>query len=376
MVTIFRRHNKNCPHKADRYSKRCDCKLWFQFTINGHQRKMSAKTRSWEQANKLARKKEDALDRGVFSEAVPVQQAPMTVAQAREKYLADKKVEGRTGRSALRKHINMTKRLLEWCNAHGIVFLKDITADNLKDWRNTWTFKRYGDNRPSYSWKIHWAVSKAFFKHAFTFGWIPTNEAEKLNGFKVEHEQIQPFTREEMTKILASVDGCFNPEEAHRMRSFILLMRWSGLACRDAATLERAAMDNGNRIRRRRGKTNTFVFVPIPPFVGDSLRQVENSNPKYFFWNGTSQPDTLVGEFQRKLQIVFKAAGVSGHSHQFRHTFAVENLLAGMSIEDVSRLLGHTSLAVTQKHYDAFIQARQAQLERVVTEAWAKMEAH
>ena len=34
-----------------------------------------------------------------------------------------------------------------------------------------------------------------------------------------------------------------------------------------------------------------------------------------------------------------------------RDTFAVEYLLAGMPLEEVSRLLGHASVLVTQKHY-------------------------
>ena len=34
-----------------------------------------------------------------------------------------------------------------------------------------------------------------------------------------------------------------------------------------------------------------------------------------------------------------------------RDTFAVEYLLAGMPLEEVSRLLGHSSVTITQKHY-------------------------
>jgi hypothetical protein len=44
-------------------------------------------------------------------------------------------------------------------------------------------------------------------------------------------------------------------------------------------------------------------------------------------------------------------------------TFAVELLLSGMPLEDVSILLGHGSMKITEKHYSPWVQARQDKLE-------------
>jgi integrase/recombinase XerD len=41
----------------------------------------------------------------------------------------------------------------------------------------------------------------------------------------------------------------------------------------------------------------------------------------------------------------------------FRDTFAVELLLAGVPIDQVSLLLGHSSVKVTEKHYAPFAHA-------------------
>ncbi len=54
----------------------------------------------------------------------------------------------------------------------------------------------------------------------------------------------------------------------------------------------------------------------------------------------------------------------------FRDTFAVELLLAGVPIDQVSLLLGHSSVKVTEKHYAPFVKARQAQLEQSARMAW------
>jgi integrase len=55
----------------------------------------------------------------------------------------------------------------------------------------------------------------------------------------------------------------------------------------------------------------------------------------------------------------------------FRDTFAVENLLAGVPIDQVSMLLGHKSVKITEKHYSPWVKARQEQLASSVRNAWA-----
>ena len=57
-------------------------------------------------------------------------------------------------------------------------------------------------------------------------------------------------------------------------------------------------------------------------------------------------------------------------SHRLRDTLAVELPLAGVSIERVSVLLGHSSVRVTEKHYNPWVRARQEQLEADVASAW------
>ena len=41
----------------------------------------------------------------------------------------------------------------------------------------------------------------------------------------------------------------------------------------------------------------------------------------------------------------------NAHPHRFRDTFAVELLLAGTPIHQVSVLLGHSNIKVTEKHH-------------------------
>jgi integrase len=61
-----------------------------------------------------------------------------------------------------------------------------------------------------------------------------------------------------------------------------------------------------------------------------------------------------------------------GHAHRFRDTFAVELLLAGVPLERVSILLGHTSVKITEKHYAPWVRERQEQAEADVKRTWAQ----
>jgi hypothetical protein len=53
-------------------------------------------------------------------------------------------------------------------------------------------------------------------------------------------------------------------------------------------------------------------------------------------------------------------------------TFALELLLAGVPLERVSILLGHSSIKVTEKHYSPWIRERQEQAEADVKRTWAQ----
>jgi hypothetical protein len=53
-----------------------------------------------------------------------------------------------------------------------------------------------------------------------------------------------------------------------------------------------------------------------------------------------------------------------------RDTFAVEMLLAGVPIDQVSLLLGHASVKITEKSNSPFVKARQVQLQESVRKAW------
>ncbi|MGB9105033.1 MAG: tyrosine-type recombinase/integrase, partial [Terriglobales bacterium] len=178
-------------------------------------------------------------------------------------------------------------------------------------------------------------------------------------------------------RILAGCDsytdnyGRAGQENARRLRALVLLLRYSGLRIGDAVVLERERIANG-KLFLYTAKTGTLVSCPLHNVVIEALDAVRGTSEKYFFWTGEGKLKSAVGDWQRSLRKLFALAQMpGGHPHRFRHTFAVELLLAGVPIERVSMLLGHSSTRITEKHYAAWVRARQEQLDADVRASWA-----
>jgi integrase len=120
----------------------------------------------------------------------------------------------------------------------------------------------------------------------------------------------------------------------------------------------------GNRLLLYTQKTGVPVNNVLPDFVLKALGETAKVAGNYFFWDGTSKLETIIGSWRKRLNRLFELAEVSnGHAHRFRDTFAVELLLAGVPIERVSILLGHESVRTTERNYAPSVRSRQEQLE-------------
>lgn len=89
------------------------------------------------------------------------------------------------------------------------------------------------------------------------------------------------------------------------------------------------------------------------------------------FWYGTGNDPTPPAQaVYERMQGIGDRAGIADcRPHRLRNTFAVRALLHGMQLEDVSRLLGHSSVRVTETYYAKWIGTRKRRLERLIAEA-------
>jgi site-specific recombinase XerD len=288
--------------------------------------------------------------------------------EAVAKFLENKAQEGRG-----KAWNGMLKRDLTdfatWCSTK-LVTPANVSTLALEEYRKTW------QGAPGTRARRQQRLSH-FCSYCVDHDWMRQNFVQKMSKIKVPESPTLPLTREEFDRAIAAVkhynsrayDASWRRQRAVAM---LLLLRWGGLRISDAAKLERSKLTDDGKLLLYTQKTGQPVYVPLAPSVAKTLRELPNlENPRYFFWNGISAAETPAKAWWSTLKTIFKAAGVKARPHMLRDTFAVEMLLAGVSLEEVAVLLGHSNTKVTEKHYKPWVRARQEQLERSVSKAWA-----
>jgi integrase/recombinase XerD len=410
MLSVYTRHQPSCKNAGDKTWRRCNCPKWIWGSQNGQFIRQSAKTHSWEAAEEHRRQLTEELTQLSWTmpemppnpvlaaptsaqprvapplaaeEITPVQHRKprVTVENAVKAYLADARSRELESSTLSKLETIFRKQFLVWSRIEGIDYLDQIDLDTLLNFRNTWKDGKLAkQKKQSRLIGFFWAFVRR--------GYIAQNPCMGLGKIKVVQIPTDYFPRDEFQRILDATyvygdpRGGFIPIEdlRTRLRTMTLLMRWSGLRIRDAITFERRGLQ-GDSLLLYQAKTGTPVYVPLPPYVVEALDNVPpgpKPNPRYFFWSGNGDPKSAVANWQRSYRRLFELADIRKpdgeikrcHPHMFRDTFAVEMLLAGVPIDQVSLLLGHASVKITEKSYAPFVKARQIQLQESVRNAW------
>ena len=348
MLTVYRRHSPKCKSQS-MSEKRCHCPLRVNGTIDGKLIRQSLKTRVWDIGQKKVRDWEAA---GIVF---------LTVKEAWERFVEDCIARG-LGDAQLGKY-RLMKTEME--KEFGSQSMRSVTADDLARYRKTWKLSGVSSRK-----KLE--RLRTFFRFSQERGWSQGNPAKVLKPPKEKQKQVLPFSDGEWEKILWATEVYPDRRKGRReqVKAFVLVLRWTGLAIGDAISLE-TGMATGNQIARRRAKTDVAVSLPMPDEVVSSLQRLPTPAGR-FFWSGQGKLKSAVANWQRSLKKRFDLAGiVGGHPHRFRHTFSVDLLSKGVSLENVSKALGHSSVKITEKFYGAWVKSRQEALDSEIRKAWA-----
>jgi len=184
---------------------------------------------------------------------------------------------------------------------------------------------------------------------AKTRGLIQTNPIDLL-PLKMQTVEREFLTQDELKRLEEKQIGISRLEQ---VRDIFLFCCLTGLAYVDVASLSMENIVEGKRgrqwLRKARNKTNNMCNIPL---LRPALRILEKY-AEYRTATGRLLPVPSNQKMNAYLKELATLCGVTKNltTHCARHTFATTVTLAnGASLENVSKMLGHSSVRMTQ-HY-------------------------
>src|SRR5215469_1515173 len=348
MFSLYRRHEDGCKYQGEggvRHYNRCKCPVWMDGTDeHGERQRRSLKTRSWT----LAQTRLNAFENGNPLPAPDKHDQTPLLETAIASFLEDCRARS-LAESSVRRYTNA---LAHMSTFFGGVRVSQVDLEALTNYRASRAAS-------AGTTKAEIGTIRTFFRFCEDRDWITKNPAARLKAPKVESEPRLPFTAAEVSAMLQACDLIEDTRGAmetartrNRARALVLLLLYSGLRISDAIKLERSRLNTktGDLMIRMR-KTREPLYVRLQPHALKALAALPEESP-YFFWNGKSQLRSMIRTAARTIERLLDRAGIKdGHPHRFRDTFAVTLLVNGAKLETVQKLLGHTSIKTTEKHY-------------------------
>jgi site-specific recombinase XerD len=188
-----------------------------------------------------------------------------------------------------------------------------------------------------------------FFKHivlvAMKYEWIYKNPFAEYK-IRLKRTDRGYLTQEEVEILMKQK---FKIKRLERVRDVFVFCCFTGLSYIDVKNLTadniRTSFDGKTWIMGRRGKTEVAWQVPLLEIPQKIIAKYRDTQPK-----GRLLPVSNNHNTNAYLKEVGEQCGMTKKLtfHLSRHTFATLTLSKGVSIESVSKMLGHTNIQTTQ----------------------------
>lgn len=247
------------------------------------------------------------------------------------------------------------KKLMKW---------KDLSTESIIRF-DRWLHGRTDTKRDGRKEKLSDAAvynyhkcMKALLRRACVIGKIELNPYDRLRGqfSRGEKENVEYLTDEEMALLV----NAELPEGLLSLaRDLFVFQMYTGMSYSDMQAFDFSKyhkVGSSWRLTGARVKTGVpFVSQLLPPAV----RVLEKYNMKI--------PKIYNADYNNALKAVAATVGIRKdmHSHLARHTFATWMLRNGVSIEHVSKMLGHTNITQTQRYAKILAESIHADFERM-----------
>jgi len=208
------------------------------------------------------------------------------------------------------------------------------------------------------------AAVRAFYKFLAKEGVLAANPAATVSTPKLDKTLPRIMTEEEMNNFLNRVAEAVPTGEPmmRRDRAILELLYASGLRVSELAGLDLRSINYGDGMLLARGKGRKERIVPFGskakqaledylPIREKVLMEVRKTGQTALFLNtkGARLTTRSVDRLLKKYVLMF-GPNVKVSPHSMRHAFASHLLTEGADLRAIQEMLGHKSLATTQKY--------------------------
>ena len=235
--------------------------------------------------------------------------------------------------------------------AFGYYRLSSITARGIS------TFLTQQKERTSSTTANHYAsLLKRMFNLAVKWGLLEKSPATSLDRFKEKPHRERYLTKEELPRFLKALDEL----EDGLSKAAIKLLLFTGGRRGEITSLRYDQLKlNEKRLflpDTKNGRSRSIILNDRAIAVIKKLKKNKNDSPRteesdYLFptKQGTKKP--YIYDLRTPFGKACDAAGISGlRVHDLRHCFATLALQGVASLYDVSKLLGHSDVSMTQRY--------------------------
>jgi integrase/recombinase XerC len=219
------------------------------------------------------------------------------------------------------------------------------------------------------------AALRTFFNFLVRDGRLKSNPAELISSPRLPKKLPSHLSEEEAAAVVELPQGTALKDL--RDRAILELLYASGLRVRELVGLNDENVDLGQQLVRVFGKGRKQRIVPFGEYAGRALAEYLGERDRLSLATPEADGQTPVfvslrghrlsaRDVQRLVETtrLRLPSGRRLTAHTLRHTFATHLLERGADLRAIQELLGHASLATTQKYTHVTLEHLRAEYEK------------